>query len=150
MLTFIIKEEKLNKARQKELPKFSYRRVVRYLSGYYHYLGFGIIGAIIVGGVQPVFAFLLAKVIVILLTPNKAEISPGPLEGANLYAFLFGTLVILLFNDIVSNNIAVVLGIGAFIGAALQLTSFERTSAVLTRKLRRKTFNRLLKQEVQY
>lgn len=41
---------------------------------------------------SPVFSYLLGMEIIQLLTPNKSEISPGPLEGANLYSFLFGKL----------------------------------------------------------
>jgi len=77
------------------------------------------------------FAFLLARVVVILLNPQKSAIAAGPLEGANLYSFLFA-----------------ILGVAGFVGFAMQTMSLERIGASLTRTLRRITFQNLLNQEI--
>lgn len=70
-------------------------------------LGVGIFSAAVAGATNPVFAYLLGtkptkekwlvthsslgKIIVILINPVTGRIAPGPMDGANLYAFLFGT-----------------------------------------------------------
>lgn len=77
------------------------------------------------------FAYLLGKEIVALLTPDLTSISPGPLKGANLYAFLF-----------------VMVGVASFIGFALQLLCFDKAGARLTRVIRNETFQSLLRQEI--
>lgn len=62
---------------------------------------------------------------------NVDAIAPGPLEGANLYAFLF-----------------VVIGIAALFSFFLQVASFEVAGERFTKRFRGMLFRSLLKQEV--
>ncbi|CEP15267.1 hypothetical protein [Parasitella parasitica] len=92
-------------------------------------LGLGIVGAALAGAVFPCFALIFAQVISQLVNPNLAP--PGPMDGTNLYSFLF-----------------VVIGIAAFIGFATQVISFEVAGERYTKRLRADIFRAFMRQEV--
>ncbi|KAI7890516.1 P-loop containing nucleoside triphosphate hydrolase protein [Mucor mucedo] len=92
-------------------------------------LALGIAGAAIAGAVFPCFALIFAKVIAQLVDPSL--VPPGPMEGTNLYAFLF-----------------VIIGVAAFIGFSTQVISFETAGERYTKRLRADIFRAFMKQEV--
>lgn len=92
-------------------------------------LGLGIAGAAIAGAVFPCFALIFAKVISQLIAPST--VAPGPMDGTNLYAFLF-----------------VIIGVAAFIGFSTQVISFETAGERYTKRLRADIFRAFMKQEV--
>ncbi|KAG0180556.1 Multidrug resistance protein 1 [Apophysomyces sp. BC1034] len=89
----------------------------------------GVVGASISGAVFPIFAVMLGTAIAVISTPSKD--SPGPLEGSNLYAFVF-----------------VILGVAIFIGMSIQVTSFEIAGERYTNRLRSVLFKAYMKQEI--
>ncbi|KAI8141628.1 putative ABC transporter protein [Fennellomyces sp. T-0311] len=92
----------------------------------------GTVGGTIAGAVFPAFAFILAKSIYALMQPPD-QVAPGPMEGANLYAFLF-----------------LIFGIISFIGYGLQMGAFEIAGELYTERLRGMAFRAYLKQEIGY
>ncbi|KAI8638525.1 putative ABC transporter protein [Parasitella parasitica] len=92
-------------------------------------LGVGIVGAAIAGAVFPCFALIFAQVISQLVKPNLA--APGPMDGTNLYSFLF-----------------VIIGIAAFVGFTTQVVSFEVAGERYTKRLRADIFRAFMRQEV--
>ncbi|ORZ08979.1 putative ABC transporter protein [Absidia repens] len=106
-------------------------RVLRQMRNEWLLLLAGYICASLAGAPYPVFAFLFSKAIVTLsLSPNT---SPGPLEGSNLWSFLF-----------------VMVGIVAFIGFGGKTVAFELAGESYSRRLRHRLFQIYLKQEVGY
>ncbi|KAJ3070270.1 ATP-binding cassette, sub-B (MDR TAP), member 4 [Podochytrium sp. JEL0797] len=104
-------------------------RVVMLLKPEWGYIALGILGASGAGVIFPIFALIFSSVSVVLLDPS--QIDPGPLEGANLYAFLF-----------------VCIGVGAFVFYTMQFIGFEMAGSALTRRIRVMTFKSLMRQEV--
>eukprot|EP00026_Physarum_polycephalum_P000633 Phypoly_transcript_00634.p1 GENE.Phypoly_transcript_00634~~Phypoly_transcript_00634.p1 ORF type:complete len:1124 (+),score=212.16 Phypoly_transcript_00634:900-4271(+) len=94
-------------------------------------LGVGIVSACIAGATNPVFAYLLGKIIVVLVNPEKNRIPAGSFDGANLYAFLFAMI-----------------GLANLFGFGLQYSLAEIVGARLTRVLRNEMFSSLLRQDV--
>ncbi|OAC98869.1 hypothetical protein MUCCIDRAFT_149394 [Mucor lusitanicus CBS 277.49] len=94
-------------------------------------LAVGIAGAALAGAVFPCFALIFAQVISQLVNPNLAP--PGPMDGTNLYSFLF-----------------VIIGVAAFIGFATQVISFEVAGERYTKRLRADIFRAFMRQEVGY
>ncbi|KAG2188229.1 hypothetical protein INT44_000981 [Umbelopsis vinacea] len=93
----------------------------------------GVCGAAVAGTIFPIYALVFSQVIMIL-TNNAGDldaIAPGPLQGANLYAFLF-----------------VVIGIAALFSFFLQVAAFEVAGERFTKRFRGMLFRSLLKQEV--
>lgn len=125
------KEKKDLKQQKKKNERGYTMDVLRRMRPHWHLLAIGVVGACIAGATSPVFAYLLGKEIVQLIKPDTSNISPGPMAGANLYAFLF-----------------VVVGIASLIGFAMQLISFDKAGARLTRVLRNETFQSLMRQEI--
>ncbi|KAI9498760.1 putative ABC transporter protein [Zychaea mexicana] len=107
-------------------------RILQQMRSEWPLLFLGSIGATLAGAVFPVFAFVIAKCIYALVQPPEL-VAPGPLEGANLYAFLF-----LMFAII------------AFIGFGLQMGSFEVAGELYTERFRAMIFRAYLKQEIGY
>lgn len=93
----------------------------------------GLIGCLLSGAAFPVSALLLGRVFSVLVDPATRSTVPGPMEGSNLYAFLF-----------------LICGIGVFIGFLLQLGSFEVAGERYTERLRSKLFAALMKQEIAF
>jgi ATP-binding cassette subfamily B (MDR/TAP) protein 1 len=92
----------------------------------------GVAGAAVAGAVFPCFALIFSRVTVTLIVPAGSA-APGPMEGPNLYSFLF-----------------VVIGIAAFFGFATQVISFEVAGERYTKRLRGDIFRAFMKQEVGY
>ncbi|KAL9551757.1 hypothetical protein MBANPS3_004113 [Mucor bainieri] len=94
-------------------------------------LATGLLGAALAGAVFPCFALIFAQVISQLVDLNLP--TPGPMDGTNLYSFLF-----------------VIIGIAAFIGFATQVISFEVAGERYTKRLRADIFRAFMRQEVGY
>lgn len=106
-------------------------KVLKQMRPEWHLLGTGIIGAAIAGAVFPCFALVFAQVLNTLMQMQSGAYSaPGPMDGSNLYAFLF-----------------LILGIAAFIGFTTQLVSFETAGEKYTHRLRGEVFQAYLRQE---
>ncbi|RCI04065.1 Multidrug resistance protein 1, partial [Rhizopus stolonifer] len=106
-------------------------RVLRQMRPQWGWMSLGCVGAAMAGSVFPMYSLFFSKVIT-LLNENDDK-SYGPLEGPNLYSFLF-----------------VILGICAFFGFSLQVVCFEIAGAKYTRKLRSMLFTAFMKQEIGY
>ncbi|KAI8098769.1 P-loop containing nucleoside triphosphate hydrolase protein [Halteromyces radiatus] len=92
-------------------------------------LSIGYIGASISGIPFPLFALLFSKVIIsISIAPNT---NPGPMEGPNLYAFLF-----------------MIVGLVCFFSLSAKIVCFELAGESYSRRLRFQLFKAYLKQEV--
>lgn len=98
----------------------------------WEFLATGVIGAAIGGTVSPVFAFLLSKITILLSLPGQ-DINSGPLQGANMHAFLF-----LMF------------AVAVFVGYGGQKFSFELAGEFHTKHLRGNLFTAYLRQEIEY
>ncbi|KAG1058566.1 hypothetical protein G6F42_028620 [Rhizopus arrhizus] len=94
-------------------------------------LAVGVVGAAVAGAVFPCFALIFAQVIAQLVDPDMTP--PGPMDGTNLYSFLF-----------------VIIGIAAFVGFATQVISFEVAGERYTKRLRADIFRAFMRQEVGY
>ncbi|KAI9317609.1 P-loop containing nucleoside triphosphate hydrolase protein [Dichotomocladium elegans] len=90
----------------------------------------GLIGCVFTGAVFPCCAMVLGKVFGVLVDPTLG-LGDGPMEGANLYAFLF-----------------LICAIGGFIGQVLQTASFESAGERYTERLRARLFRAYMKQEI--
>lgn len=121
------KEKEERKVAMKQ--KVPMKKVLMQMRPEWPFLGLGIVGAAIAGAVFPCFALIFAKVIAQLINPSQEV--PGPMEGTNLYSFLF-----------------VVIGIAAFIGFTTQVISFETAGERYTKRLRGDIFRAFMKQEV--
>ncbi|CAO3594257.1 unnamed protein product [Absidia cylindrospora] len=122
------KEKEEKKAAAKQSTPF--KRVVTQMRPEWHYLGTGVLGAAIAGAVFPCFALIFAQVLNIIMFVPPDQMAPGPVQGANLYAFLF-----------------MIIGIAAFFGFSTQLLSFETAGEHYTRRLRGQIFKAYMNQE---
>lgn len=95
-------------------------------------LAIGVFNAAIAGSVFPLYSFLFSKVIAIISLPDTGN-SSGPMQGSNLYAFLF-----------------LILGIAAFIGFGGQTLAFEIAGEYYTSRLRGQIFAAYMRQEIGY
>jgi ABC-type multidrug transport system fused ATPase/permease subunit len=121
------KEKEERKVAMKQ--KVPLKKVLMQMRPEWHLLAIGIAGAAIAGAVFPCFALIFAQVISRLVVPDVTP--PGPMEGTNLYSFLF-----------------VVIGIGAFVGFSTQVISFEVAGERYTKRLRADIFRAFMKQEI--
>ncbi|ORZ24240.1 P-loop containing nucleoside triphosphate hydrolase protein [Absidia repens] len=122
------KEKEEKKAASKQSTPF--KRVVSQMRPEWHYLATGVLGAAIAGAVFPCFALIFAQVLNIIMFVPPDQMAPGPVQGANLYAFLF-----------------MIIGIAAFFGFSTQLLSFETAGEHYTRRLRGEIFQAYMNQE---
>ncbi|KAI8331204.1 P-loop containing nucleoside triphosphate hydrolase protein [Chlamydoabsidia padenii] len=106
-------------------------RVVMQMRPEWPRLVIGIVGALVAGTVQPLFAFVFARVLNILMFNKPEDISPGPMSGANLYSFLF-----------------VVIGLASLFSFSAQIIGFESAGEYFTRRLRGQIFQAYLRQEI--
>ncbi|KAJ3026787.1 UNVERIFIED_CONTAM: ATP-binding cassette, sub-B (MDR TAP), member 4, partial [Siphonaria sp. JEL0065] len=123
-------KEKEDANKEKLKQQAPIMRVLELMKPEWKYIAVGLFGASGAGVVFPLFSLIFSSVIVILIGP-KSEISPGPFQGANLYAFLFA-----------------VIGLCTFIVFSLQNIGFELAGSALTRRLRLMTFKAMMRQEV--
>lgn len=89
----------------------------------------GIFGALIQGSILPLYGYAFSSVIGILSDPNYQ--SAPPLQGTNLYAFIF-----------------FIIGIASFIGAGLNGICFPLSGEHFTHRLRGQIFKAYMKQEI--
>ena len=122
------KQEKEKRSKQK-LP---FLKVLMEMRPEWFLLISGTFGAMLTGAIFPVISLILARLIVIIIDPLK-EINPGPMLGANLYAFLL-----------------VIIGIAALTGFIIQMASFEVAGERYTKRLRTRIFWAYMKQEVAF
>lgn len=124
------KEERKKKKGQKT-PIF---KVIRQMRPEWPLMLIGCLGAAVAGSVFPCFAYAFSKVIILITDPTRRnEIDQGPVQGTNLYAFLF-----------------VVIAVAAFIAFSTQTISFEIAGERYTERLRGDMFRSLMRQEVGY
>ncbi|KAK4516374.1 uncharacterized protein ATC70_011345 [Mucor velutinosus] len=128
-------ELKLRKERQErkdtKKEKAPLGKVLKQMYPEWPMLALGILGAIIAGAIFPCFSLVFARVVSDLINPNLG--SPGPMQGTNLYSFLF-----------------LVIAIVAFIGFTLQYAAFEMAGERYTKRLRANIFRALIKMEVAF
>lgn len=126
----LAKEKAEHKWRAKQ--KAPIGKIIKQMRPEWPLLFIGSIGALIAGAIFPAFAYVIARAIGSLVAPVN-QVAPGPLEGANLWSFLF-----LMFAII------------AFIGYFTQMTSFEIAGERYTERLRAAVFRAYMKQEIGY
>ncbi|KAK4511453.1 Rad2 nuclease [Mucor velutinosus] len=122
-------QEEKEKLKKQKAP---FKKVFMQMRPEWKYLAIGVLSAAIAGAVYPIYAFLLSRVVTILSLPG-VDISPGPMQGANLYAFCF-----------------FMLAVASFVGYGGQNFSFELAGEFYTRRLRGELFAAFLRQEVGY
>lgn len=122
--------KRLKKQMSKEGAPF--KKVFMAMKKEWNYIFIGMVGAAIAGCIFPIYAFSFSHVVTILSVPGQ-DISPGPLAGTNLYAFIF-----------------VMLAIASFIGNSLQFTCFEVCGEKFSKRFRALVFESYLKQEVAF
>ncbi|KAL9553968.1 hypothetical protein MBANPS3_003030 [Mucor bainieri] len=105
-------------------------KVLKHMRPEWNYLGVGGFGSVIAGCIFPVYSFSFSRVITLLSVPGQ-DIQPGPLQGTNLYAFIF-----------------VMIAIASFIGNLTQFCAFEVCGEKFSKRLRLEVFEAYLKQEV--
>lgn len=106
-------------------------KVLQQMRPEWHLLVLGVLGAMVSGVIFPIFGLIFARVISKLV--DKTSPPPAPLEGTNLYSFLF-----------------VIIGIAAFLGMSGQIVSFEIAGERYTKRLRAAVFQAYMRQEVGY
>ncbi|ORX45112.1 P-loop containing nucleoside triphosphate hydrolase protein [Hesseltinella vesiculosa] len=121
-----LKEEK-KLAAERKAPIF---KVLQQMRPEWPLLATGIFGAAIGGAVFPCFALVFSYILNTIMFSTGSSLAPAPMQGANLYAFLF-----------------VILGIASFIGFATQVASFEVAGERYTKRLRSMVFRAYLRQE---
>lgn len=126
-----IKQQKEKKKLMKS-QKAPVREVIMQMKPEWKLLVTGVVGAAIAGAIFPLYSLIFSMVITTISVPGT-DIAPGPLKGANYYAFLF-----------------VILGICAFIGFGLQTFSFEIAGELYTNRLRANIFSAYMRQEIGY
>ncbi|KAI9318133.1 putative ABC transporter protein [Dichotomocladium elegans] len=120
------KENRKNRMKQKA----PIGEILQQMRPEWKYLATGVGGAAIAGAIFPCFALIFSKIIaVLILSPSTS--APGPLEGTNLYAFIF-----------------VMFGIASFLGFGIQIISFEIAGELYTERLRSMIFRAYMRQEV--
>ncbi|CAO3645717.1 unnamed protein product [Cunninghamella blakesleeana] len=130
------KNEKVQQLTRSENKKISYSlssiaaRIVKGMRTEWPLILFGYICVVLSGAPFPVFAFLFSKATV---TISQQKVSPGPLEGSNLYAFLFAMM-----------------GVGCLFVYFIKISVLEIAGETYTRRLRYDLFNAYMKQEVSY
>ncbi|KAI8646170.1 P-loop containing nucleoside triphosphate hydrolase protein [Parasitella parasitica] len=105
-------------------------KVLRHMRPEWKYLGTGIVGSAVAGCIFPVYSFSFSRVIGILSVPGQ-DIQPGPLQGTNLYSFIF-----------------VMIAIASFIGNGTQFCAYEICGERFSKRLRLEVFEAYMKQEV--
>ncbi|KAL9552554.1 hypothetical protein MBANPS3_003717 [Mucor bainieri] len=128
-------ELKLRKERQErkdaKKEKAPLDKVLKQMRPEWPMLTLGVLGATIAGAIFPCFSLVFARVVSDLINPNLG--SPGPMEGTNLYSFLF-----------------LVIAIVSFLGFTLQYAAFEMAGERYTKRLRANIFRALIKMEIAF
>ncbi|GAN09054.1 multidrug resistance protein 1 [Mucor ambiguus] len=128
-------ELKLRKERQErkdaKKEKAPLDKVLKQMRPEWPMLILGVLGATIAGAIFPCFSLVFARVVSDLINPSLS--SPGPMEGTNLYSFLF-----------------LVIAIVSFLGFTLQYAAFEVAGERYTKRLRANIFRALIKMEIAF
>ncbi|KAI8147824.1 putative ABC transporter protein [Fennellomyces sp. T-0311] len=128
-----LKKQKASRkeAKQQKAPVL---KVLKMMRPEWPLMALGCFGAALSGAVFPCFGYAFSQVIVLLTDPRERnQIDRGPVQGTNLYAFLF-----------------VIIGIAAFLGFSLQTIAFEVAGERFTERLRGMLFRAYMRQEVGY
>lgn len=126
----LAKEKAERKWRAKQ--KAPIGKVIKQMRSEWPLLFIGSVGALIAGAIFPAFAYIIARAIGALVAPVD-QVAPGPMEGANLWSFLF-----------------LIFAIIAFIGYCTQTMTFEIAGERYTERLRAAVFRAYMKQEIGY
>ncbi|KAI7874832.1 P-loop containing nucleoside triphosphate hydrolase protein [Lichtheimia hyalospora FSU 10163] len=130
-------ELKLRKERQERKLRMKQKapigKIIMQMRPEWPLMATGIAGAAIAGAIFPCFSLIFAKVVAVLVMSPPDQIAPGPLEGANLYAFIF-----------------VMFGLASILGFSSQIASFEVAGERYTERLRAAIFRAYMKQEIGY
>eukprot|EP01117_Protostelium_nocturnum_P020873 TRINITY_DN965_c0_g1_i1.p1 TRINITY_DN965_c0_g1~~TRINITY_DN965_c0_g1_i1.p1 ORF type:complete len:1273 (-),score=506.95 TRINITY_DN965_c0_g1_i1:247-4065(-) len=129
--TIIHIEENQNRLKEDDLSKGNIRRVIRMMRPDWHLLIIGCIAASVTGMIFPFYGFLFSKVVTVLTVPSYISDPDLKKGGAYLYAFLFA-----------------VIGLASLFSITIEIYSFSTAGARLAKKIRAKTFSKLMRQEV--
>ncbi|OAD08180.1 hypothetical protein MUCCIDRAFT_31978 [Mucor lusitanicus CBS 277.49] len=91
----------------------------------------GVCGALIKGAILPLYAYTFSSVIGILSDPNYQE--APPLQGTNLYAFIF-----------------FIIGVASFVGGGLSNICLPLSGEYFTHRLRAQIFEAYMKQDIEF
>ncbi|KAI9317560.1 putative ABC transporter protein [Dichotomocladium elegans] len=127
-----LKEDRLQKEREAKFKgaRAPFFKVLMQMRPEWNILAVGLIGCTICGAVFPCSALVLGRVFGVLVDPTLG-LGDGPMEGANLYAFLF-----------------VVCAIAILFGQIFQIGAFECAGEYYTERLRGRLFRAYMRQEV--
>lgn len=125
-----IRKEKLEKERKMK-QSAPILRVVKQMRTEWYLLLIGTVGGVIQGGIFPAFGYIFSQIVVLITSPKNDFSEYGPMEGTNLYAFLF-----------------MAVGLGAFVGFALKIIGFEFAGEIYTKRLRAEVFEAYIRQEI--
>ncbi|KAI7874137.1 p-glycoprotein [Lichtheimia hyalospora FSU 10163] len=119
--------------KQHKKQKAPIGKILHQMRPEWHLLAIGTVSAAIAGAVFPCFSLIFARVVSVMILLPPDQVAPAPMQGANLYAFIF-----------------VMLGVASFIGFGGQLISFELAGERYTERLRAEIFRAYMKQEIGY
>ncbi|CAO3626776.1 unnamed protein product [Mucor hiemalis] len=122
------KEERIRNESSKQ--KAPIRKVFKAMRTEWKYLFIGMLSSIVAGCVFPVYSLIFSYVVTILSTPGN-DLRFGPLEGTNLYAFLF-----------------LMIGIASFFGYGGQYFCFDLAGEKFSQRFRVQVFDAYMKQEI--
>ncbi|KAI8081656.1 P-loop containing nucleoside triphosphate hydrolase protein [Halteromyces radiatus] len=105
--------------------------IVRQMRPEWHLLLMGSVCACASGIIFPVYATIVANVIIIISQPDFTQHQQGPFQSTNLYSILF-----------------LIIGIWAFLSIGGRRFAFELAGERYMRRLRYQLFSRLLAQEI--
>ncbi|KAI9276723.1 P-loop containing nucleoside triphosphate hydrolase protein [Phascolomyces articulosus] len=116
-----------------ETTKTPFYKVLMEMKPEWHLISLGVLGAALSGSAFPISGLLIALCITVMIDPTVGDIMPGPMEGANLYSFLF-----------------LIIAISVFAGITFQIGAFETAGERYTRRLRSRMFKAFMKQDVAF
>ncbi|KAG2216406.1 hypothetical protein INT45_013883 [Circinella minor] len=129
----LVQKREIEKEQKWKTTKTPFYKILKDMRPEWPLVTTGILGCLLSGSVFPISSLLIGLSITIMVDPTVENIRAGPMEGTNLYAFLF-----------------LIIAIAAFIGTTLQTAAFEVAGERYTRRLRSRMFKALLKQEVAF
>ncbi|KAI9271625.1 P-loop containing nucleoside triphosphate hydrolase protein [Phascolomyces articulosus] len=127
------RRREIEQERKWKTTKTPFFKVLMEMKPEWHLIGLGVLGGVLAGTAFPISGLVIALCITVMIDPTVGDIMPAPMQGANLYSFLF-----------------LVIAIVAFIGIALQIAAFETAGERYTRRLRSRMFKAFMKQEVAF
>lgn len=106
-------------------------RVVKRMRQEWWLILLGVCGALIKGAILPLYAYTFSSVIGILSDPSYQK--APPLQGTNLYAFIF-----------------FIIGVASFVGGGLSKICLPLSGEYFTHRLRGQVFEAYLKQDIEF